>query len=257
MVRVCIIPARLNSTRLPEKPLKMIGSATMIAHCYNRAKLARLVDHVYVATCDKEIFDHIISIGGNAVMTSSLHNRASDRCAEAVESIEGIIGRPVSVVAMYQGDEPMISPDMIDLAIDDALKGTNEYVGNLIAPINSDDDFSNPNTIKVVSSPTGRALYFSRAPIPNRDHGKFGLRPYKQVCVITFTRESLRKFGSLAETPLERAESIDMLRLIENNVVVNLVKVGQETFSVDTSQDLEKVRLMMRDDEYIKYYQCR
>ena len=123
---ICIIPARMGSSRFPGKPMQEILGKPMIEHVYKRTKLCKSLSDVFVATCDKEIYDFIISIGGNAVMTSNVHERASDRCGEAIVKIESKLGTIFDVMVMVQGDEPMINPEMIDQAINPMFSDKNQ-----------------------------------------------------------------------------------------------------------------------------------
>ena len=173
-------------------------------------------------------------------MTSAAHERATDRVAEAVEHFEA------DIIVMVQGDEPMITPEMIQSALGPFRSNPSTSCVNLVHRITSEREFIDPNTIKVVADLNGNALYFSRAPIPhvNFEHGTI----FKQVCVIPFTRQCLQEFSRLPSTPLERAESIDMLRLLEHGKKVRLVETLVATHSVDTPADLKLVETMMKDD---------
>ncbi|HEX6718747.1 MAG TPA: hypothetical protein VF088_16695, partial [Pyrinomonadaceae bacterium] len=156
------------------------------------------------------------------------------------------------IIVMIQGDEPMITPEMIESALDPLRADSSTSCVNLIHRITSQREFVDPNTIKVVADLNSNALYFSRSPIP---HGNFQLRKaniFKQVCVIAFTRQCLQEFSRLPSTPLERAESMDMLRLLEHGKCVRLVETQVATHSVDTPEDLELVQTMMKDDQLMR-----
>ena len=147
---VAIIPARMAATRFPGKPMAQMRGMPMIGHCYLRSKLAKSLTDVYVATCDQVIFDYIVSIGGKAVMTSSTHERATDRTSEALLKIEKETGKPIDLVAMVQGDEPLIHPDMIEKGIQPFMKDNGTKVVNLMSPIDDLARFESPNDVKVV-----------------------------------------------------------------------------------------------------------
>lgn len=247
---VAIIPARMGSSRFPGKPLCSILGLPMVEHVYRRTAMSATLDAVYVATCDQPIMEAVEAFGGRALMTSPRHERASDRVAEAMESLEA------DIVVMVQGDEPMTHPDMIDAAIkpllDDA-KG--DVCVNLTAAIATESDFVNPNTIKVVMDAENYAVYMSREPVPTRQLKPFGQIPaYKQVCIIPFTAEGLRLFNRLPPTPLEQAESIDMLRFIEHGYKVKMVETPHATQAVDTEADRQLVERLLRDDPLTLQY---
>ena len=224
-----IIPARMASTRFPGKPLAKINGTPMIGHVYNRSKMAKILDEVYVATCDQEIFDYIESINGKAVMTANTHERASDRSAEALEVIENQKDKTIDIVVMLQGDEPMLVPEMINAAVQPFLEDSNVDVVNLMAKINSEKEWKDPNEVKVVIDNNSNAMYFSREPIPSNQKYNGAITAYKQVCIIPFSREGLKKYLSLDETPLEKVESVDMNRILEHGGTVKMVLTKYET----------------------------
>lgn len=248
-----IIPARLGSSRYPNKPLAEIHGVPMVGHVYFRSAMNTRLDAVYVATPDVAIREYVASIGGQAIMTSSAHQRASDRTAEALEKIEVMTGKRVDIVVMIQGDEPMLYPEMIDEALYPFLHETDVQVSNLSAPLQSQSEIDDPNEIKVVTDLQGFALYFSRLPIPTR-WGGGDANAQKQVCIIPFKREFLRTFNALQPTPLEIAESIDMLRVLEHGYRVKVVPTKHLTYSVDTPADHKRVEKLMRDDPLMVQY---
>jgi 3-deoxy-manno-octulosonate cytidylyltransferase (CMP-KDO synthetase) len=251
---VAIIPARMGSSRFPGKPLAEIRGIPLIGHVYFRTRMCSLLNETYVATCDQEIFDYICSIGGKAVMTADSHERCSDRTAEAMGKIESEIGRKVDIVVMVQGDEPMITPEMIEHSVAPMLKDSTISVVNLMARINSVKEFEDPNEVKVVTDLRSNALYFSREPIPSRKKGKTDVPMMKQVCIIPFKREFLLKFNALNPTPLEIIESVDMMRVIEHGYQVKMVFTDIETYSVDTAEDLAKVESLIGKDPLLNRY---
>jgi 3-deoxy-manno-octulosonate cytidylyltransferase (CMP-KDO synthetase) len=232
-----VIPARMSSTRFPGKPLAKINNIPMIEHVWRNAKLCKSLEEVYVATCDVEIENFIRSIGGKVVMTSPTHQRASDRVAEAVQHIESF-GHKYDVIVMIQGDEPLITPDMIDVALQPLLRG-DATVSNL-AEIITGKDIKDSNTIKIVTDINNFALYFSRQPIP------YDTIAQKQVCVIPFTREMLDTYTNLKPTYLEKIESVDMMRLVENGYKVKIILTDHKTHSVDVPKDIKVVEKMMK-----------
>src|SRR6185503_9929369 len=237
---VAIIPARMGSSRFPGKPLAPLLGRPMIEHVLRRAEMCTQLNAVYVATCDEEIKNVVERLGGRVIMTSPRHERASDRVAEAAEHIEA------DIVVMVQGDEPMITPAMIDAAVTPLLEDRSIECVNLVHRITNEQEYLDPNTIKVVANLNRDALYFSRAPIPWIEFTEANDLPvFKQVCVIPFRTEFLREFAQLPSTPLERAESIDMLRILEHGRRVRLMETTVETHAVDTPEDLRLVETFM------------
>ena len=245
---VAVIPVRMASSRFRGKPLATLHGLPMIEHVFRRAKLCSQLDEVYVATCDEEIRDIAEGFGAKVIMTSSTHERATDRVAEAAEHFAA------DIVVMIQGDEPMITPEMIDTALGRIKSNPAISCVNLVHRIQSQQEFIDPNTIKVVADLNGRALYFSRSPIPSVHFEQTTAKTFKQVCVIPFRRECLREFARLPATPLEIAESIDMLRLIEHGRSVHLVETNVATHAVDTPADLQAVEILMKNDQLMWKY---
>jgi 3-deoxy-manno-octulosonate cytidylyltransferase (CMP-KDO synthetase) len=254
-MNICgIIPARLASTRFPGKPLALIHSTPMIGHVFFRSKMCQLLREVYVATCDEEIADYMRRVGGKVVMTARTHERASDRTAEALQKIEAATGQRIDIAVMVQGDEPMVTPRMIEAAVAPMLSNPSIQVVNLMAPLKSKEEHEDANEIKVVVNKKGEALYFSREPIPSRKRWTQGIPMFKQVCVIPFRRDFLVLFNSLPPTPLEKAESVDMNRILEHGYKIQMVLTEENIYSVDTREDLEHVEALMVDDPLMKKY---
>lgn len=242
---IAVIPARMGSSRFPGKPMALIDGKPMIEHVFNRVSKAAVLSKVVVATCDDVIFDHIVGIGGHAVMTSDSHDRASDRCAEAVSIFEAQTGVAFDIVVMVQGDEPLIEPQMIDEAVNPLLQDSNVDVVNLYSVITSLEEFRSPNTIKVVFNLNKEALYFSRSPIPFRMDDVFH-DTYKQVCVIPFRRKFLDHYLRLEPTPYEIDESVDMMRILEHGFDVKMVKTEYVTHAVDHRSDIGIVEGLLK-----------
>ena len=254
---VALIPARMGSSRFPGKPLAPLLGRPMVEHVVRRAAMCELLDAVYVATCDEVIRAAVEGFGGDVLMTSAAHERASDRVAEAAEGFEAE-GFEAEVVVMIQGDEPMVTPAMIAASVAPLFADASVSCVNLARRITRREEYFDRNTIKVLMDVRGDALYFSRAPVPA---GAFALEKtaesppvFKQVCVIPFRRDFLREFARLPPTPLERAESIDMLRAIEHGRPVRLVEIEEETHAVDTPEDLRLVEALLKDDPLVRLY---
>lgn len=251
---VGIIPARMGSSRFPGKPLAKLCGLPMIEHVYRRCLQSQVLSGVYVATCDEEIRHAVESFGGKVIMTKSSHPRASDRTAEAMLKVEAMLGKEIDIVVMIQGDEPMVYPQMIDESVKPLLEDRSIKVANLLAPIQTMEEHRDPNTIKVIVDQQNFALYFSRLPIPSREHSSGAVPMFKQICIIPFQRDYLLEFSRLAQTPLERAESVDMMRVLEYGQKVKMVPTHFQTHSVDTPSDLEKVSVLMEKDELFLTY---
>ena len=240
---VAVIPARMGSSRFPGKPLAPLLGIPMIEHVRRRVEMCSTLDSVYVATCDHEIVESVNNYGGHAIMTSERHERASDRIAEVAESVDA------EVFVLVQGDEPMVMPQMIDRALEPMLEDDSIDCVNLAKRIDTKESWLDPNTIKVVTDLSDNALYFSRQPIPVDRLQSWGTLPlFKQVCIIPFRREALLRYALLEPTPLEEAESVDMLRFLEHGYKVRMVETEFDTYSVDTPEDLDRVEEMMRYD---------
>lgn len=245
---LALIPARMGSGRFPGKPMAQILGKPMIGHVYERVAKSPLLAMTAVATCDQEIFDYIESIGGVAVMTADTYERASDRCAEALLKLETLNNIRYDIVVMVQGDEPMTHPDMIAEAVQPLLDDADVNVVNLLGQIHDIAEFEDRNCIKVVCDLKLNALYFSREPIPTlckTDNIPMG----KQVCIIPFRRDYLLEYTRLAPTPLEIAESVDMMRILEHGMKVRMAPTKHNTQAVDTYTDLQKVEKLMQNSK--------
>ncbi len=243
MIVEAFIPARLASTRLHAKPLADIGGKPMIQWVYERAQAASLVSRVTVATDDLSIKDAVLAFGGRAVMTSEAHRSGTDRIAEAAAESDA------QVIVNVQGDEPLIEPDVIDAAIRPLLEDPALDISTLKTRIELEEEFHDPHAVKVVTDSEGFALYFSRSPIPN--HKAFEdpfaeVKPYKHIGLYVYRRDFLLKFSSLEPSRLEGIEKLEQLRALENGFRIKVVESEFSAISVDTAEDLEKVRNIIR-----------
>jgi 3-deoxy-manno-octulosonate cytidylyltransferase (CMP-KDO synthetase) len=227
---VAIIPARYQSTRLPAKALADIAGKPMIEHVYRRAAAARAVDAVVVATDDARIAAAVEGFGGIARMTATSHRTGLDRIAEVARELS------CPIVVNVQGDEPVIDPLMIDEVIAALTSDADAQMSTLRRRIKDAADYRNPNVVKVVVDAAGRALYFSRAPIPH------GTGAYKHVGLYAYRRDFLLQLASLPQTPLETAESLEQLRALEHGFRIRTVETLFDSIGVDTPEDLERVR---------------
>lgn len=251
---VGLIPARMASTRFPNKPMALIQGIPMLAHVLKRTEMSEKLNDVYVATCDQVIIDYIESIGGKAVMTSDKHERASDRCTEAMLAIEANTGRKVDMVLMIQGDEPLIVPEMLDATVNAMLDERTVPIVNLMAELKNREDQEDPNEVKVVVDSNQYAMYYSREPIPSRKKASVDFKTYKQLGIILFQRDFLVKYNELEPTPLEIIESVDMLRVLEHGYKIKMELVDFETIGVDTPDDLARADETMARDALLCSY---
>lgn len=250
MKTIAIIPARMGSSRFPGKPLARLLERPMLEHVYQRVAMSQSLSATYIATCDEAIHQAATAFGAPVIMTADSHERASDRIAEAAAHTDA------DLIVMVQGDEPMVYPSMIDAAVAPFRNDPKLGCVNLTKRINDQADFLSPNTIKVVMDQQGNALYMTRQPIPTLAPGGFDATvAYKQVCIIPFTRTYLFEYSQLPPTPLEKLESIDMLRLLEHGRHVRMVETSCDTQAVDTEADLARVAELMRYDPLLAQYQ--
>jgi len=243
-----IIPARMASSRFPDKPMANILGMPMIGHVYHRSLMCTALNDVWVASCDQVIIDYVESIGGKAVMTADTHQRASDRAAEALLAIEEKTGTTIDHVAMIQGDEPMLDPRMLDELVSPVLQEPGLQVVNLMTGIDSQEEFENPNAVKVVVDQKSFALYFSREPIPSRKKYSGDMQMWKQLGIILFSRKALLDYSQMTPTPLEIIESVDMNRFLEHGIGIRMVPTPHRIYGVDVPDELHKVESLLRKD---------
>lgn len=240
-----IIPARYGSTRLPGKALLPIGGKPMIQHVVERARAARLLDAVYVATDDLRIVQAVEACGGDALLTSADHPSGTDRLAEAVGGIDA------EIVVNIQGDQPFIDPAMIEETVQPLLDDPALPMATVMHAIVRDEDLADPGVVKVVTNRAGDALYFSRSLLP------YPRQPiphtvYEHVGLYVYRRDFLLQFARLAPTPLEQVESLEQLRALENGYRIRVVETRLPDheftgFSVDTAADLARAEAMWRE----------
>lgn len=235
MHAAAIIPARYSSTRLPGKPLLRETGKYLIQHVYEQASKASRVSRVVVATDDRRIFDAVRSFGGEAVMTREDHPSGTDRVAEAARSIDA------EIIVNVQGDEPEMEPGHIDRLVALMEEHGDAPIGTLACPFAADGDPRDPNKVKVVLDGRGRALYFSRSLIPYpRDAGGVPGRPADWLLhlgLYAYRREFLFALASLPPTPLEQAEKLEQLRVLEHGHAMVVAVVDKAARGVDTAED--------------------
>ena len=233
----------MGSSRFPGKPLAKIKGRPMVGFIYQNVCNSKIITDTYIATCDPEIRDYLKKIKANFVMTSKKHTRATERCAEALIKIEKEKKIKYDIVVMLQGDEPLITRKMIEKGVVPLLTNKRNFnVTNLTVKIRDKRELNDNNCIKVIFDKNYNAIYFSRSPLFSNYKKFFG---YKQVCSIAFDRKYLLSYLTKKETFLEKAQSIDMLRIIENGEKIKMVKVSGIIQSVDTKNDLNKVNKIL------------
>ncbi|MGA1839509.1 MAG: 3-deoxy-manno-octulosonate cytidylyltransferase [bacterium] len=250
-----VIPARFKSTRFEGKPLASICGRPMIQHVYEKAKLANKADMVIVATDDKRIYDTVKGFGGTVTMTSPHHKTGTDRIAEVAKNID------CQWIINLQGDEPLIDPGVIDLLAREMFDFPKEKMFSLMRPVSKNEEFLNPNIVKVVTNHKGYALYFSRAPIPYPKGKSIYISDSEQTpdniiispknafihCGIYCYRKGfLLSIPDMRPSVLEEVEGLEQLRILANGFNIKMVKTEYRSIGVDTPEDIHKVEKMMR-----------
>jgi len=240
-----VIPARYASSRFPGKPLVMIGCKSMIMHVYDQARKSAELNRVIVATDDERIFNHVKECGGEVMMTSKSHTSGTSRMGEVIEKLS-ISGKcSFNVIVNIQGDEPFIDPAQIDLAVS-LFSDPAVQIGTLIRKISSSDDLLNPNVVKVVTDHAGKALYFSRSPIPYlrgipQDAWPDKQDYYRHIGLYAFRSSILKPLLNLPPAPPEIAESLEQLRWLYNGFNIHTAITDIETIGIDVPEDLLKL----------------
>jgi len=236
-----VIPARYKSTRLEGKPLVDILGKPMIQHVYEQARRASSLSEVRVATDDERIRQAVEGFGGVVVMTSPDHTSGTDRVAEA------IAGEEVDIVVNIQGDEPLLQPHIIEDCLAPMKRDPAIPMATAMVRVESEAEFSNPAVVKVVRDLNGNALYFSRSLLPYPRTRTPDFHVYEHLGLYAYTKACLLRLSGLAPTPLEKIEGLEQLRALENAIAIHVVETrcDDEMVSVDTPQDLEKVRRIL------------
>lgn len=236
-----VIPARLDSERLPRKVLRPISGHPMIAWVYHRARQARCLDRLLVATDSEEVFNYCRENHIAVKMTSREHRSGTDRIVEVMAA------EAAKIYVNVQGDEPMVTAEHIELLVRVFRQSRETQVSTLKVAV-SPEDAGNPNNVKVVTDSKGRALYFSRAPIPydpgGGDAGR--ARYYKHLGLYAYAAAALKKFRQLPPSELEQSEKLEQLRFLEYGMPITVVETSQDTIGVDTEEDLQRVEEYFR-----------
>ena len=244
------IPARLGSSRFPGKPLKPLLGISMIEHVYKRCQLVKNVAQVFVACCDSEIQEAVDDFGGESIMTPKEISRPGLRVAEASKKLELA---DEDIIVVVQGDEPLVHPEMIDLAVKPLIDDRNIQVLTLVAEAD-DEEWLDINEVKVCIDKYENILMMTRSPVPSNTRNRVGPR-LKQVAIMPFHKKFLLEFQSLPKMPLEIAESIELLRAIEHGIKVKTANsTNFKTISVDTKEDLLEAEKIMNTDKTYQLY---
>lgn len=229
-----VIPARLDSIRFPGKVLADLWGKPIIQHVYERAKKAKRLDELLIATDDEKIFDTAKKFGAEVVITSKKHLTGTDRVSEAVKK------NKAEIVINIQADAPLISPLMIDRVAEVLSDNPNLVMATLMKKIEKKEEFYNPNVVKVVTDKQGFALYFSRSQIPYNTRNSFG--SYKHIGAYGYRKGFLLTFVQLPRSPLEKIENLEQLRVLENGYKIKMIETDYELIEVDTKDDLKRIK---------------
>ena len=242
MRKVVIIPARLNSSRLPRKILLDLKGKSVIERVFIQAKKAKNIDEVYIATDSEEVFDEVKKFTSNCIMTKE-HNSGTDRIAEAAKNID------CDIVINVQGDEPFMDPNLIE-KLADVLENNDIPMASAMHLIKSVEDLKNPNVVKVIINKFNEAIYFSRSIIPHHrdewdsllNHHKVIPEPlkfYRHLGIYGYKKEFLLKYANMEMTYLERLEKLEQLRVIENGYKIKMIETDYNSIGIDTQKDYE------------------
>lgn len=235
---LCVIPARYASTRLPGKPLADINGKPLIQRVYEQVIKARIPEATVVAVDDERVYNKVLEFGGKAVMTDVNHQSGTDRLAQVAAAYPA-----VDIIVNVQGDEPLIPPEAIDL-LAGAFADSDIAMATLKAPMEP-SEYVNPAAVKVVTDNNDNALYFSRSQIPYL-RNQTGVTIYKHIGVYAYRREFLLNYAKMPQTVLERTESLEQLRALENGYKIKVLPVDYKVVGVDTPEDLAEVRKILK-----------
>jgi 3-deoxy-manno-octulosonate cytidylyltransferase (CMP-KDO synthetase) len=237
---IAVIPARMGSTRFPGKPLARISGKPMIQHVYENASACRLLDRVIVAADDRAVQQAVLDFGGEVFMTSRDHQTGTDRVAEVARTLDA------GIVINIQGDEPLLPPDAIAQAVRPLLQDELLMMSTLKTALRPEDDPRDPNIVKVATDARGRALYFSRSPIPFDRNEPPAARLYRHIGLYVFKLNFLLAFTGLPRTPLEQAESLEQLRALEHGYSIYVAETPYYPLGVDVPSDVGRVEAVLQ-----------
>ncbi len=237
-----IIPARYGSTRFPGKPLIDIGGKSMIQRVYEQSLKSTSLKKIIVATDDERIAEHVLNFGGEVSITSSTHQSGTDRCAEVLHNEKG----EFDIVINIQGDEPFINPAQIDL-LAVCFDDIEIQIATLIKKIVLEEDIRNPNIVKAIRNFKNEAIYFSRSPIPYRRNPEAEISYFKHIGIYGYRSDVLKEITKLPIGNLEKAESLEQLRWVENGYRIGVKETTIESLSIDTPDDLKHVEKYLKN----------
>ena len=240
-----LIPARLKSNRLPEKPLEQLDGIPLIIHVYKRAKLSLSCDEIIVCTDSEKILKEVNHYGGKAIMTSEKHNNGTERISEVAKNFKA------RLVLDIQGDEPLLNPNDIDLVVNYHLD--NDHFDIIVPSHPTIEKIDNPNIVKIVSNEKGEVVYFSRSLIPN-NFKKKQIIFNRHLSIVSFKPKILQDFFKLDISSLEKIEDIELLRALENKMKIGTFSIKGDSFSVDTQDDLTRAKEIIKNDPIRKLY---
>lgn len=238
MITAIVIPARFAATRLPGKPLRIIAGKPMIQHVYEKAIAVKEANMVIVATDHKGIYDVVKGFGGEVIMTSQGHQTGTDRIAEVAQQIN------CDIIVNVQGDEPLIQPSTIALCAKPLLDNPLEVMATLKHKLFLKEEINNPNFVKVIADKNDYAIYFSRYAIPFA-RNEIGFQWYKHIGIYAYRKKFLLEYAQMPQTALEKSESLEQLRVIENGYRIKILETDDIPAGIDTEEDLKKVQTIM------------
>lgn len=230
---IAVIPARLNSSRFPEKVLYKLGGITMIERVYNAGKSCQSFDEVIVATDSTKVYDCVINFGGKAAMTSPMHQSGTERMAELVDSYPDY-----DVFVNLQGDQPFVTSNMLNSLLEPYIKGELLDMVTIACPLKNPSELDNPNTVKVILDQNKNALYFSRSSIPFVRNKVENLPVFHHLGLYAFSREFLQTYISLSATPFETCESLEQLRVLEHGYKIRVNFSDSYVPEINTPEDV-------------------
>ena len=240
MTTAIVIPARFAATRLPGKPLRLIAGKTMIQHVYEKAAAVKEADFAIVATDHQGIYDTVKSFGGEVIMTSPNHQTGTDRIAEVAEKIK------CDIIVNVQGDEPLIKPETIALCARPLLDNPKEVMATLKHRLYNKEDIQNTNFVKVIADKNDYAIYFSRFAIPYT-RNECGFPYFKHIGIYAYRKDFLLQYAKMPQTLLEKSESLEQLRAIENGYRIKVLETNDIPAGIDTEEDLKKVQAILEN----------
>jgi 3-deoxy-manno-octulosonate cytidylyltransferase (CMP-KDO synthetase) len=235
-----VVPARMGSSRYPGKPLVKLAGIPMVEHVRRRSLLAKGINRVVVATCDEEIRKVVEAYGGEVVMTSARHERCSERVAEAAR------GAKEGIIVNVQGDEPLMHPEHVEKVLA-PFRDPAVGVASLLSPLNDEKDIRSPAVVKAVCRVNGDLLFYTRSPIPHFMQ-KIDCQLFRETGIRAFQSGVLQTYANLPQTPLEKAEAVDMLRFLEHGIPVRAAVVDGVTSGVDFPADVAPTERILATD---------